>query len=51
MEDGAISEVDNFDISEKDHQDAFVGFVGWKRSGCFVHKFQLVVKVLVTAPV
>ena len=29
-------------ISEKDHQEAFVG---WKRSGCFVHTSRLVVKI------
>ena len=44
---GVSSEEDNFDICEKDHQDAFVG---WKRSGCFVHTLQLVVKVFETAP-
>ena len=47
IEEGASSEVDNFDICEKDHQEAFVG---WKRSGCFVHTLQLVVKVFETAP-
>ena len=47
IEEGASSEVDNFDICEKDHQEAFVG---WKRSGCFVHMLQLVVKVFGTAP-
>ena len=40
---GASSEVDNLDICKKDHQEAFVS---WKRSGCFVHTLQLVVKVL-----
>ena len=34
-------------LCEKDHQEAFVS---WKRSGCFVHTLQLVVKVLETAP-
>ena len=47
IEEGASSEVDNFDICEKDHQEAFVG---WKRSGCFVHMLQLVVNVFGTAP-
>ena len=42
MEKAAGSEVDNFDICEKDHQEAFVG---WKRSGCSVHTLQLVVKL------
>ena len=40
---GASSEVDNLDICEKDHQEAFVC---WKHSGSFVHTLQLVVKVL-----
>ena len=44
---GASSEVDNVDICEKDHHR---GFVGWKRSGCFVYTLQLVVKVYETAP-
>ena len=46
MEKAASSEVDNFDICEKDHQEAFVG---WKHSGCSVHTLQLV-KVIETAP-
>ena len=44
---GASSEVDNFDICEKDHQEAFIA---WKCSRCFVHTLQLVVKVFETAP-
>ena len=47
MEEGISSEVDNFDICEIDHHKAFVG---WKRSGCFVHTLQFVVKVFETAP-
>ena len=47
MEKAASSEVDNFDICEKDHPEAFVV---WKRSGCSVHTLQLVVKVIETAP-
>ena len=47
MEEGISSEVDNFDICEIDHHKAFVD---WKRSGCFVHTLQLVVKVFETAP-
>ena len=43
---GAISEVDNFDICEKDYQEAFVG---WKSSDCSVHMLQSVVKVFQTA--
>ena len=35
------------DICDKEQQEAFVG---WKRSGCFVHMLQLVVKVFETAP-
>ena len=34
MEERASSEVDKFDICEKDHQEAFFG---WKCSGYFVH--------------
>ena len=45
-EEGASSEVDNFDICDKEQQEAFVG---WKSSGCFVHMLQLVVKVIETA--
>ena len=47
MEKGASSEVGNFDICEKDCQEALVS---WKHSGCFVHTLQLVVKVVETAP-
>ena len=46
MEKAASSEVDNFDICEEDHQEAFVG---GKRSGCSVHTLQLVLKVIETA--
>jgi hypothetical protein len=47
MLESASSDVANFDMCEKDHQDSFVG---WKRSSCFVHTLQLVVKVFETAP-
>ena len=59
MEKAASSEIDNFDIWEKDQQEALTliceknhqeAFVGWKRSDCFVHTLQLVVKVIETAP-
>ena len=45
MEEGASSEVDYFDICEKDQEEAFVG---QKHSGCFVH--MLGWKVFETAP-
>uniref|UniRef100_A0A1X7UNQ7 Uncharacterized protein n=1 Tax=Amphimedon queenslandica TaxID=400682 RepID=A0A1X7UNQ7_AMPQE len=47
MEEGFYSDVINFDRCENDHHYAFEA---WKRTSCFVHTLQSVVKVFESAP-
>lgn len=47
MEEGSYSAVINFDRCENDHH---YFFEAWKRTSCFVHTLQLVVKVFESAP-